>query len=453
LWIVLLALAALVLGVGGYLFVITQVGKSELAQVIAELDRTDPGWRWEGLEAKRATYPDSVNSAMQAMVVKSQLPENWQSAQLDLEPWNPEPPVELSEKQTNDLSAELAPLGPALTEARKLKDLPQGRYPSAAPGSNGLPALLEIQQVRTITNLLGHDALLRSQRNDADGAVQSCQAMFNVARSIGDEPTLIALLVRLNCRAIALRKLEQVLAQGQPSDAVLADLQALVADDEAQPLLLIAARGERAFADSEVQALRSGKIKPSQVAGTSGGFKIGPIDLEELFSPFLIGSIARSHAAILRYLTEFVTISRQPVEDQQRLIQKLEAGLPSQPPLVRLLAPAVSKVADAYRRTQAEVRCALLMLAVERYRLKHQRWPETLDALVADKLVARVPTDPYDGAPLRFARVEDGVVIYSIGPDGKDDGGYINRQDPVAAGTDLGFQLWDVARRRQRSKQ
>jgi hypothetical protein len=34
-----------------------------------------------------------------------------------------------------------------------------------------------------------------------------------------------------------------------------------------------------------------------------------------------------------------------------------------------------------------------------------------------------VPADPFDGQPLRFKPTPDGLVLYSIGRDRKDDGG------------------------------
>jgi hypothetical protein len=451
--IAFLAMMVIAMALGGYLFVITRRADSELEAFMADLDRTDPGWRWEELEAKRTNYPDDANSATLVLAVKKRLPDSWMNQNLE---FAQEPPVVLTESQIQELTEEMGRAGPAVAEARRLKDLPKGRQPRAEPGMNGLPALLDgVQKTRSITNLLAHDALLRAQQNDADGAVQSCQAALNAARSIGDEPTLIALLVRIACRTIALFKLERVLAQGQPSDPVLAEFQTLLENEEAQPLLLVAARGERAFCDSSMQALKAGKVKPSQLAGSGpvSGYQIGPIDLEALLSPILLGPVARNHVVILKYLTEFVGITKLPLEEQKERIQMLEAGLAGQPPLVRLLAPTVSKTAEAHRRGQAEVRCALVMLAVERYRLKHQHWPDTLDALVAEKLLARVPTDPFDGAPLRFVHVHDGVVIYSVGPDGKDDGGKINRQKrSLAPGSDWGFQLWDVARRHQPSE-
>ena len=40
-------------------------------------------------------------------------------------------------------------------------------------------------------------------------------------------------------------------------------------------------------------------------------------------------------------------------------------------------------------------------------------------------------------------------VFYTSVPDGQDNGGNLNRDRPLDPGTDLGFRLWDVARRRQ----
>jgi hypothetical protein len=41
-------------------------------------------------------------------------------------------------------------------------------------------------------------------------------------------------------------------------------------------------------------------------------------------------------------------------------------------------------------------------------------------------------------------------VIYSVGPDGQDDGGDVRGvPDTNKNGLDVGFRLWDVARRRQ----
>jgi hypothetical protein len=93
--------------------------------------------------------------------------------------------------------------------------------------------------------------------------------------------------------------------------------------------------------------------------------------------------------------------------------------------------------------------CARAALAVERYRRAQGHWPRHLDALVPTWL-KEVPRDPYDARPLRYRRTADGVVVYSVGPDGTDNGGKLARNTAPKDGDDLGFQLWDVSKRRQK---
>ena len=64
----------------------------------------------------------------------------------------------------------------------------------------------------------------------------------------------------------------------------------------------------------------------------------------------------------------------------------------------------------------------LAELAVAAYRKEHGVAPDTLDQLVSDYL-ANMPPDPWSGKPVILRKTADGVVVYSVGSDGKDDGG------------------------------
>jgi hypothetical protein len=52
---------------------------------------------------------------------------------------------------------------------------------------------------------------------------------------------------------------------------------------------------------------------------------------------------------------------------------------------------------------------------------------------------------------LRYRRLDDGVVVYSVGLDGKDKGDKLDK-DLRKDAMDLGFRLWDVPKRRQPPK-
>ncbi len=114
-----------------------------------------------------------------------------------------------------------------------------------------------------------------------------------------------------------------------------------------------------------------------------------------------------------------------------------------------MLVPATAKVGGVHRRGQALMRCAMVGVAVERYRIKHGRWPAALADLCKDGLLPALPNDPCDGQSLRYKALADGVLTYSVGMDSTDNGGVLDRANPWARGVDLGFQLWDVTVRRQ----
>lgn len=81
--------------------------------------------------------------------------------------------------------------------------------------------------------------------------------------------------------------------------------------------------------------------------------------------------------------------------------------------------------------TLADDRAARVAVAIERYRRDHDdAVPATLDALVPAYLTA-LPLDPFADAPLRFLRTDTTYVVYSVGPDGRDDGGDLQVPPPV----------------------
>lgn len=73
-------------------------------------------------------------------------------------------------------------------------------------------------------------------------------------------------------------------------------------------------------------------------------------------------------------------------------------------------------------------------MAIERFRLREGRLPKMLDELVPDFL-ASVPSDPFGGGPLRYRADETEYLVYSVGPDGVDDGG--RSQAPPSQTADL----------------
>jgi hypothetical protein len=357
------------------------------------------------------------------------------------------PEVQLDEALIRDLRAELArdDVKDALAATEPLSRQTGGRY-NVAWGPNPMLAILPCQEVRPVAALLHMRALLQDQDGQADDALATGRRIVIAGRSLGDQPALISQLVRVATHAVAVQAVERVLAQGLPSADALARTQRLLAEDAAEPLLVYAFRGERALQERFLEGIESGD---PAVIGSLGSWR-GRI--EGLF----MWKARRYHPAMLRMFQRAVEIARHEPEEQAGELRRLEEEIEQEAgaahggdgELIRLLMPALGKVASAFRRDRAILRGAVVGLALERYRLEKRRWPKELTELVPDYLTA-VPRDPFDGQPMRYKPLPDGVIVYSVGPDGRDDGGALNRRNTVAPGTDLGFRLWDVTARRQ----
>jgi hypothetical protein len=102
----------------------------------------------------------------------------------------------------------------------------------------------------------------------------------------------------------------------------------------------------------------------------------------------------------------------------------------------RLLTQSVITLLHGINRvegTEIARNLAVTAIALQRYRLRHGQFPPDLAAL-APEILPAPPRDPVDGKPLRYRRNPDGAfLLYSIGPDGVDDGG--DPRAPVSTGT------------------
>ena len=86
---------------------------------------------------------------------------------------------------------------------------------------------------------------------------------------------------------------------------------------------------------------------------------------------------------------------------------------------------AESARSPLYSETMCRTQNALLIttFALRAFYAEHSKFPDTLSQLASAYLRA-VPSDPFAAnAPLQYHRVGSKYVLYSIGPDGKDDGG------------------------------
>ncbi len=443
-----------------------------LADAIAAADRDDPYWRIDDLMAHRESVPDAENAALVVLRSLELLPEGW-PADPKPQPGVPMPPpseltkalgrihatsdnVRLDDAAAETLGDELKTYHEAVEIARTVADYRRGRHElELGPILIDTP-LSETQATRTVARLMAADAAIRAHGGDFDGALDSCRAIFGAGRSIGDEPFLISQLVRIAIGEVAMHSAGRVLGQGEPSDAALSRLQALVLDELAQPLLLHGMKGERATLVELFRRVGSGEVPISALS--DGGPPFDPNAPRPAIAPW--GKLWFDHqrAVGLEWLNSAVAIARRPTPERPALWDEWEAEIQRvkrrqigiyTATLPLLMMPAVSTSSSAESRFQCGLGATAILLAAERHRRKTGDWPASI-AAIDRSLLPDAPLDPFSGQAFRMDRRDGQLFIHSIGPNHRDEhGAYDPKRWTKGGPDDVGVRAWDVPLRRQ----
>jgi hypothetical protein len=97
--------------------------------------------------------------------------------------------------------------------------------------------------------------------------------------------------------------------------------------------------------------------------------------------------------------------------------------------LVSLMLPAAARVQDAVDRARQGYDNLVVAFALARYRADRGGYPKQLGELTP-KYLDRVPGDSFSGNPLVYRPGGSGYVLYSVGLNGRDDGGRGFDDDP-----------------------
>jgi hypothetical protein len=101
--------------------------------------------------------------------------------------------------------------------------------------------------------------------------------------------------------------------------------------------------------------------------------------------------------------------------------------------LTWLLVPAAWKVQDASDRAAQSLENVAVAFALLRQARDTDRYPATLEPVA--KYLGRAPVDVFSGTTPIYKPTADGYLLYSVGPNGRDDGG--RTQDDQPPGDDI----------------
>jgi RNA polymerase sigma factor (sigma-70 family) len=304
----------------------------------------------------------------------------------------------------------------------------QSRYPiDLTKGSDTLlPHLASIKKGGQLAQLA---AMLEAENGDGRKAADDVATVLALARSLKAEPVLISQLVRAADLALAVEALNQSVNRASLPPESLSALAKMFQETEDYD-----ARGEgftRALVGEKVNhtALLNNRKQLLHILEAYGSN--GQADAESRHVVEYVKKTPSLRAELDFFQSTFqqlMAARQDPLPDRLKEFSDLIDSRVSEARNQGLLLNAAEWTADGpaasrEARCVANSRLALTGIALEQFRAAHgNHYPDGLSELIPTCLDAPL-TDPFDGHPLRYRKQGAGYVLYSIGPDLKDDGG------------------------------
>lgn len=329
-----------------------------------------------------------------------------------------------------DMLLALSKYDSVIEELRQASRMPSSRFPLNYTTNNPARIIFPHREsLKSCVTVLRLRAVAELENGQSDKALSDVRLMLFLAGSIRTEPLLWPLRVRMLITDSALQPVWEGLARQQWTDDQLIALEQELAGFDALKDYEIAVRSEIAWNLKFIEDLRIERLANS-ITCMCGDNMWGPTLIYRL-SPggwFYLNAraVARVYEVALPTSAELERRIISP-EISERFGRALgleyRRHLIPDNILVSWMVGPMDREAINCARTQAAVDMARIACALERYRRAQGSYPEQLDAL-APQFIKKIPHDIINGQLLHYHRTDNGkFLLYSVGWNGKDDGG------------------------------
>lgn len=286
-------------------------------------------------------------------------------------------------------------------------------YPCENPPVRSLVALFPYyKNFGSLSRLLALQAQTQVDRNDWSGAMNSYLDSLQLGEEIPHGSMIIGALIGDACQAIGRRTAWKVIPHLSSSQARAAARRVEAIRGRHVPWS-DTLQEEKWMTQAGLQEMFRGGS--GQYAGGQRVSLSSNQTVQTLF--YLVYSKRRIMSNFTHYMDQAIANARKPYQPNAQ-----EPPIPNDP-LCRVIAPAFANTGLKERVTYTESGLLLVALALRAYQADHGRYPETL-AELAPVYLKQLPEDPFAQAgTFQYRLTGDSYLLYSIGVDGKDDGG------------------------------
>ncbi len=348
----------------------------------------------------------------------------------------------------NDVLLALSKYDSALEELRAAANQrPLSRFPlnyeNELPDEILLPHHYYFEDCALVLQLR---AAAELEDNQSKRALADIKLMVRLIDSIRTEPFLFSHVARIRMAGFTVQPIWEGLAGHKWSEAQLADLEQALGKLDFISDYQFAMRDDRACDIATIKYMRRNRshalncIRMITHLGRDDRY-YPPLDMDRplpfmaVLVPHLVPSgwfyqneitIARMYQPLLPILHGTnETILVDAMRHAESASKAEREHLSPYNVIALMLGDHIEFISKHFAFAQSSLNLARLACALERYRLMHGEYPETLDTL-APQFIEKLPHDVINGQPLHYRRTDDGqFVLYSVGWNETDDGGVV----------------------------
>jgi hypothetical protein len=335
-------------------------------------------------------------------------------------------------KQRQEAEAAFAKLGDVVALAERAADRPVCHF--SRDWRQGAHLIFpEYASIKGLAKLLAYKAERQSEAGDWRGALVSIRRSQKISQHVGNDPTLIGLLVQIACESISMSSFRHVIDRHDGSAAFLAEARKVHAGFGPLADFRRAMGGEFVMVRATIQGLSSVRDVQFLQSGEGGdsGMKGSPLD--KMLVP-MKGAFEAKYIHEYRQLVPDLPRDPEKWQQAQEATERSEKRVSGDQSLFgvmnQIFFPVFSQASQSAGRMQAERRLTEVSLRLLQARLNGPL-PR---ALPADP---KVSEDPFGTGLLRYVRNGRGFTVYSVGPDGTDDGGKVRSSSSSSPAYDL----------------
>ncbi len=295
--------------------------------------------------------------------------------------------------------------------------------------------LPEIQFFRDAARILALSARYNASIGEIPAALDDVSSIMKISLHASSEPILISGLVGLAIDGIAVNNLIDILPFINTDSLALLKRNDIHNFLSTSPSLAKNIYGEEAFGLNVFSIFGTGEFDQWQLASfimddlnIPDSIYQQNIFLNPALAAYRIFLFPQDLAAYRQTMHSYkrVAESSDSYAARKTILKRIENDLSSGKPkgfITALLTPGIGKAIENTEKVRMRHAAILVAIAATEFRIAHDSLPEKADSLIPDFLPC-LPKDAFlDTSRICYSSKDDGVAIYSVGPNGKDDGG------------------------------